>query len=139
VVLGAVSAIDELILDLDAVQQTLDRSGGDPALYAEAVDIEQQARRLRDLLKHSKEQDELRFPGPLSIDKRVSVADWGKTTTLYGPTATQMTSLEIANSEYQQIGPQVRKLIDVRFVELKRNLDAAGVPWTPSRGVPVAD
>jgi len=50
-----------------------------------------------------------------------------------------MTSLEIANSEYQQIGPQVRKLIDVRFVELKRNLDAAGVPWTPSRGVPIAD
>jgi photosystem II stability/assembly factor-like uncharacterized protein len=139
VVLGAVSAIDELILDLDAVQQTLDRSGGDPALYAEAVDIEQQARRLRDLLKHSKEQDELRFPGPLSIEKRLNVAAWGKTTTLYGPTATQVDSLEIAASEYQQIGPQVRKLIDVRFVELKRNLDAAGVPWTPSRGVPIAD
>ncbi|MGB5590308.1 MAG: glycosyl hydrolase, partial [Gammaproteobacteria bacterium] len=137
VVLGTVSAIDEMVLDLDAVQQTLDRSGVDPALYAESVDIEQQALRLRDRLKHSDEQDKLRFPGPLSIEKRVSVAAWGKTTTVYGPTATQVSSLEIASKEYQQIGPQVRQLIDVRFVALKRKLDAAGVPWTPSRGVPV--
>ncbi len=139
VVKGAISAIDEFVTDLDAAKEVLKRSQADAALYAEAVDIQQQAKRLRDRLTNTEERDQMRYPGPMPIDKRLAHATAGATTTVYGPTGTQATALDTAAQEFAQIGPQVRVLIDQRLPQLMQQMDAAGVPWSPSRGVPVAD
>jgi hypothetical protein len=48
-------------------------------------------------------------------------------------------SLEIAIEEFAEVGQQLDRLIDSEFRDLRQKLDAAGVPWTPGRGVPVAN
>ncbi|MGD8976641.1 MAG: glycosyl hydrolase [Gammaproteobacteria bacterium] len=136
---GSVSAIDELVTDMDAAKEMLRRSQADPALYAESVEIQQQSRRWRDRLTMSEEQKMMRYPGPVPIDSRLGHATAGKTTTVYGPTATQVASLEIAEQEFAEVSARLRVLIDQRLPDLMNRMDAAGVPWSPSRGVPVAD
>jgi hypothetical protein len=59
--------------------------------------------------------------------------------TAYGPTATHKRSLEIAVEEFAEVGGELDTLIDSEFRTLRDKLDAAGVPWTPGRGVPVAN
>ena len=51
------------------------------------------------------------------------------------PTQTQREALAIARDNYAEIGPALTGLIDGEYQALKRTLDAAGVPWTPGRGV----
>jgi len=78
-------------------------------------------------------------PGPVPIDRRLHAAGFGARATAHGPTATQSRSLQIADEDFAEVGPTLDRLIDTEFRALKEKLDAAGVPWTPGRGVPVAN
>ncbi len=78
-------------------------------------------------------------PGPAPISHRLTVASYGAKSSAYGPTATQRRSLEIADEEFAEVGRELDHLIDTEFRNLKNRLDAAGVPWTPGRGVPIAN
>ena len=56
-------------------------------------------------------------------------------TAAHGPTATQRRSLEIAQAEFEEVRPELNRLIDVDLAALQRGLSEAGVPWTPGRGL----
>jgi hypothetical protein len=44
--------------------------------------------------------------------------------------------VEIAESEFSGVKDRMERLSDSDLPALRRELDAAGVPWTPGRGVP---
>jgi hypothetical protein len=60
---------------------------------------------------------------------------YGPNTSAYGPTDTQRESLRIAQDLYASISTELTRLIDREYRGLLDSLDAAGVPWTPGRGV----
>lgn len=54
----------------------------------------------------------------------------------YGPTATQRKSLEIANSQYQQVKAQLEDIRQNRVPQLEAQLTAAGAPWMRGQPLP---
>lgn len=135
---GAVSSIDELLIALSAIKEATMDSTANASLYQQAHSMSQQARRLRIRLAGNPAREVLGDTGPVSISQRVGVATTGSTTSAYGPTPTHRRSLEIAREEFADVGRALNTLLDAEFLALKDRLDAAGVPWTPGRGVPVA-
>lgn len=136
---GSVSAIAELVVAIDAIKEVTVRSTGNARLYEEANRISQRAQRLKVRLSGNLPREMMGDPGPVPISRRLYTAGYGARTSAYGPTATQQRSLEIADEEFAEVGRELDRLIDTKFRVLKNKLDAAGVPWTPGRGVPVAD
>jgi hypothetical protein len=71
----------------------------------------------------------------MSVRDRLNYASYNPNRNAHGPTQTQRESFAIARDAYADIGPALTALIDGEYQSLKRDLDAAGVPWTPGRGV----
>ncbi len=138
-VAGSVSATDETVKAIKAIKVTLLRSTASADLYQDANAIEQGAMQLRDRLTSNRDRQRMGDPGPMSINDRIDVAATGARTSAYGPTATQARNLEIAEIDFKEVGQALDRLIDREFAALKKKLDTAGVPWTPGRGVPVAN
>ncbi len=136
---GSVSAIDELLIALNAIKEATLNSTAHASLYEEANSIAQRAQKFRIRLAGNLAQEILGYTGPVPISQRISAANSGSRSTAYGPTALHKRSLEIADEEFAEVGQQLDRLIDSEFRDLRRKLDAAGVPWTPGRGVPVAN
>ena len=124
---------------IDAIKEVTVRSTANARLYEEAHSISQRAQRLKDRLSGNLPRDMMGDPGPVPISERLHAAGYGARTSAYGPTATQRRSLEIADEEFAEVGRALDRLIDMEFRVLRNKLDAAGVPWTPGRGVPVAN
>ncbi|MFC1696135.1 hypothetical protein ACFL1C_08435, partial [Pseudomonadota bacterium] len=78
-------------------------------------------------------------PGPVSINGRLNAAMMGTFRSTYGPTETHSRSFEIAEQKFNEVAGGIRQIIDVRMPALRKELDRAGVPWTPGRGVPNKD
>jgi photosystem II stability/assembly factor-like uncharacterized protein len=133
---GAVAAIDELLVQLAAAKEALMRSTADASLYERADAMERQAEDLRERLAGWKARDDMGDPGPMSVKARLSVATRDKTRSAYGPTPTQAESLAIAESGFAQAYESLVELVDVDYRRLQRDLEAAGVPWSPGRGAP---
>jgi photosystem II stability/assembly factor-like uncharacterized protein len=106
---GAVATVDELMVQLTAVKQTLTRSTADPSLHARAHALERRARDLRERLAGWEERDLMRDHGPVSVKARISVATRDKAASAYGPTQTHRRQLEIAKKRHaawlQQLAP----------------------------------
>ncbi|UCF14928.1 MAG: hypothetical protein JSW59_16080, partial [Phycisphaerales bacterium] len=71
----------------------------------------------------------------ISISNRVNSAMSGAGST-YGPTKTQRADYQIAKEQFEAELGQIKRLIEEDFVNLQRNLEAAGVPWTSGRPIP---
>jgi hypothetical protein len=69
------------------------------------------------------------------VTERLSHARFDPSTNAYGPTPDQRESLRIARKVYDEVTTGLYALIDGEYAALKRDLDAAGVPWSPGRGV----
>jgi photosystem II stability/assembly factor-like uncharacterized protein len=136
---GAVSAIDELVAAIEAIKEAVVRSTSGAGLYEEANSLSVRARRLRDRLAGNEAREYMGDTGQLPIMQRLGAAGYGARSTVYGPTAMQKRSLEIAAEEFAESGQALDRLIDAEFRALRDKLDAAGVPWTPGRGVPIAN
>ena len=137
---GSVAAIDEVVIAVDAIKEATLQSTANASLYEEANSISQRARRLKNRLAADKAREFMGdTTGPVPISARLMAAGFGARSTAYGPTATQLRSLEIAHEEFAEVGRALDRLIDTELRALKNKLDAAGVPWTPGRGVPVAN
>jgi hypothetical protein len=55
-----------------------------------------------------------------------------------GPiTATVRRGYEIAADGFEKLLEEMRATIDVDLKKLQSELEAAGAPWTPGRGVPI--
>jgi hypothetical protein len=61
-------------------------------------------------------------------------AAWSSTS---ATTTTHSRSYEIAATAFAELLVDLRTLVDEDLVALQRELDEAGGPWTPGRGLPV--
>ena len=138
-VAGSVSAIDETVEAIEAIKKTLLRSTAAASLYEAANAIARQARQLRDRLATNDQRSKMGDPGPMSVGDRISAAADGARSSAYGPTVTQARNLDLAEEEFADVGRALDRLIDEELGALKNELDAAGVPWSPGRGVPAVN
>ena len=54
----------------------------------------------------------------------------------YGPTPTHLRSFELAQQGLADVREGLTTLVEQDLPGLEERLEAAGVPWTPGRGVP---
>jgi hypothetical protein len=132
---GTVSAIDEIVLELDAVKEVLQSSAADATLYTEANDVQQSLKQERNRLVDHQTQQVFGVSGPMSVQSRLFHARYDPSANAYGPTRTQRDSLNIARDLYARAQASLTGLVDGRYESLKEKLDQAGIPWTPGRGI----
>jgi len=91
-------------------------------------------------LRHELEGDPTRSsrsePAVPGILDRVGAVVGGQWSNTAAPTGTQRAQLALANDLFTAMVERLRKLVDEELPALEDRLEAAGVPWTPGRGVP---
>lgn len=132
---GTLSSIDEVLTQLDAIKETLQNSTADMALYAQANSLQQRINQVRDRLRGNETRGGFSDPGLMPVRDRLRYASYDPNGNAYGPTQTQRESFAIAGDAYAEIAPMLTALIEEEYQAFLRELDAAGVPWTPGRGV----
>ena len=132
---GTVKAIDEIMLEIDAIKEVLLRSTADASLYEIANSIGQRASKQRDRLTNNESRSLYKEFDEMSVQQRLWHARYSPRMNAYGPTPEQRESLDIARSVYADAKQQLTELIDVEYAGLKVALDSAGVPWSPGRGI----
>ena len=132
---GTMSSIDEVLTQIGAIEDTLQHSTADMALYAQVNSIQKGLISERDQLAGNRTRGEYAVNRPMPVTARLSHAAYNPNANAYGPTETQRESLSIARNEYVEISGHLTELIDREYQALLNALDAAGVPWTPGRGV----
>ena len=133
---GADAAMKTLLTELKAVKQTLLRSGAEAGLRTQVRALELQVSDLQLKLSGDERRDLAGDSGPVSVSRRINVAQMGTSFSSYGPTPTHERSLEIAEQEFAGIKAALNQIFNTELPALRKALDEAGVPWTPGRGVP---
>lgn len=134
---GASSAIRDAKKRIGAVKDVLMRSTvPNTELDDQARNIERQLEDLALRLSGNRTRGRMGDPGPISIMQRHEVAKSGVSMSTYGPTPTHRRSLEIAAEEFTELRGQLERILSTELPALERDLEAAGVPWSPGRGVP---
>jgi photosystem II stability/assembly factor-like uncharacterized protein len=132
---GTVKAIDEIVLELDAVKEVLERSTADASMYEIANSIQQRATVQRERLRGNETRGMFKDLGEVPLSDRVWHARFDPSSGAYGPTPEQRESLQIGRELFDDVTQQLSSLIDDEYAGLKEALDAARVPWTPGRGL----
>jgi len=132
---GTLRSIDDIQTELGAIRESLGNSTANLALYAQANQISQRLNIVRDRIAGNNTQGSFSIDRTTPVTARLSHAAYNPNTTAYGPTATQRESLSIARDEFAQVSRDLTQLVDVEYSALKDAVEAAGVPWTPGRGV----
>ena len=132
---GTLHAIDQVLQQLDAIKESLQNSTGDMKLYGDTQLLQNSIIAERDRLSGDATRSEYAVNRPMPVTSRLSHAHYRPKTTAYGPTQTQMDSLEIAQEVFDSVSKNLTILIDEEYKILKTDLDAAKVPWTPGRSV----
>ncbi|MGB6367491.1 MAG: hypothetical protein WBG93_11745, partial [Thermoanaerobaculia bacterium] len=91
---------------------------------------------LRGMLRGNERQDDIGEPRPHTIGRRLSAASIGTMLSTYGPTPNHRQTLAIAQEELEEVKQGLKQLLQVDLPAFEEQLEAAGVPWTPGRGVP---
>ncbi|MFQ5526627.1 MAG: glycosyl hydrolase [Thermoanaerobaculia bacterium] len=134
---AAEHALEEAEKQLDAIKQALMRSKlGDNGLDDQARALWRQVKDLQLELNGSETRDNAGDPGPVSIERRMTVAWMGNMLSTYGPTPTHKRQFEIAKEQFAALNATLNQLLETDLPALEDSLDDAGVPWTPGRGVP---
>ena len=136
---GAAVAIKSMLTETGAIKQTLLHSNAPEELRATARALELELLEMQDMISGNVARDLYSDPGPVSIKQRIEVAMMGTFRSSYGPTPTHERSLEIAESEFSAVKTRLQEINDAELPALRKQLDEAGVPWTPGRGVPGAN
>ncbi|MDH3616780.1 MAG: glycosyl hydrolase, partial [Gammaproteobacteria bacterium] len=132
---GTIKAIDEIVVELDAVKEALERSTADASLYEIANAIQQGLTIERDRLWGNETRDMFKDLDEVPLGVRIMHARFMPGTNAYGPTPEQRESLQIGRDLYDDVRRQLTELVDVGYKGLKDALDEARVPWTPGRGI----
>ncbi len=132
---GTVKTIDAIVGELDAAKEVLLSSTADPSLYEIANSIQQRIQAERDRLTDNETRGIYNDLDEMTVSARIGHALFRPSTNAYGPTPDQRESLRIARSLYDDVTRQLSNLVDVEYAGLKVALDAAGVPWSPGRGI----
>ncbi len=132
---GTVNAIDEIVEELDAIKEVLERSTADGSLYEIANSIQQRAIMQRERLAGNETREIFHEFDEVPLSARLWHARFDPASNAYGPTPEQRESLTIGRELYDTVRRELSELIDVEYAGLKVALDAAGVPWSPGRGI----
>jgi hypothetical protein len=132
---GTLRALDEVIGQLGAIQETLRSSTADMSLYSRTNALQQNIMLVQDRLRGNETRNRFSDPGPMPVRARLQYAAYDPNGNAYGPTQTQRDALTIAQDIYAEVGTELQQLVDVEYRDLKVALEAANVPWTPGRGV----
>ncbi len=133
---GASRALNEAMEELKLVQQAIvDTPGIDPSFGDRARAIRRKLQDLRVDLSGDATRSRHGHPTPPSISRRISRATRSFWTT-GAPTGTQQRAYEIAAAGFAPFLEALRETIEVELKQLEEELEAAGAPWTPGRGVP---
>jgi len=135
-VTGAGAAIEALLTETTAIKETLLRSQAPQDLRDRTRTIELELLAVQQQLKGNETRALYSEEGPVSIERRLEVAVMGTFRSTYGPTPTHQRMVEMAAEAFAEVKARVRKLTEDELPALRRDLNAAGVPWTPGRGVP---
>lgn len=133
---GADSAMKTLLKELGAIKQTLLRSGTEGELRSRARALELEIMDLQLKLSGDEKRDLAGDTGPVSVSRRINVAQLGTSYSTYGPAQMHERSLEIGEQVFAGIKTALDRIFNTDMPALRRALDEAGVPWTPGRGVP---
>ena len=132
---GAGAGIEALLTETAAIRETLLRSRAPDDLRVRSRGIELELLELQQRLEGNETRSLYSEEGPVSIERRLEVAVLGTFRSTYGPTPTHQRSLEIADREFAEVKERLTRIGDTDLPALRRDLDAAGVPWTPGRTV----
>ncbi len=132
---GTINAIDDIVTELDAIKEVLQRSTADGSLYEIANSIQQRAIMQRERLAGNETRDMFHELDEVPLAARLWHARFDPGSNAYGPTPEQRESLAIGRELYDTVRRELSELIDVEYAGLKVALDAAGVPWSPGRGI----
>ncbi|NND44210.1 MAG: glycosyl hydrolase [Xanthomonadales bacterium] len=136
---GAEAAMAAVIKELGAIKETLPRSAADASLRNEARRIELETLELQMLLSGHESRGDMNSQAPMSIEARATVAVYGAGLATHGPTPTHEHSLSVAEDLFQGLQTRLDQVMETDLPALRTALDAAGVPWTPGRGIPEGD
>jgi hypothetical protein len=136
-VLGAVEVAGETDNRLRHVKAAIDATpAAGPELARRARELNSELADIEvELLgnKTVRSRNEPVSPSIVQRINRVVEAHWSSTS---AATATHRRNYEIAAAEFAPVLERLRQLVEVDLAELERELEAAGAPWTPGRGVP---
>jgi photosystem II stability/assembly factor-like uncharacterized protein len=133
---GADTAVRNLLTETAAIKDTLLRSPAPQALRDRTRALELELLELQQQLSGNETRALYNEGGPVSIGRRIEVAVLGTFRSTYGPTPTHLRQVEIAEAEFAGVRQRLGEINERTLPDLRRELDAAGVPWTPGRGVP---
>ena len=132
---GTIKTIDAIVAELAAAKEVLMTSTADPSLYEIANSIQQRVQVERDRLTDNEKRAMFKDLDEMTVSARLSHARFQPQTNAYGPTPLQRESLRIARALFDDVNQQLSNLVDVEYAGLKVAMDAAGVPWSPGRGL----
>jgi photosystem II stability/assembly factor-like uncharacterized protein len=136
-VMGAARAAQNAAEDIDYIKRAIEVSPQlNLDLYAEARALELRMMDLQERLSGDRTRPRRAEPGMPGITSRVQQVVRGSYSSTSGPTATHQRNYEIAAEEFSAILGDLRTLIETDLPAFEDRLEAAGVPWTPGRGVP---
>jgi hypothetical protein len=136
-VFGAREAAREAANRIEYIKFTVEKTPGlDPSLLTTVREMELRLTDLREALTGDPTMDSRQEPAMPGIASRVNQIVSGLWGTTSAPTATHRQSYEIASAEFAGIVGGLQQLIDKDLPALEAELEAAGAPWTPGRGVP---
>ena len=133
------AGIEALLTETAAIQETLLRARAADDLRLRARNIELELLELQLRLEGNETRSLYSEEGPVSIERRLEVAVMGTFRSTYGPTPTHQRSVEIADSQFAEVKSRLTRISDSDLPALRRDLDTAGVPWTPGRPIPAPD
>ena len=132
---GTVSAIDEIVAEIDAIKEVLERSTADASLYEIANSLKQRITAQRERLTGNETREIFKDQAAVTLGERIWHARFDPSSSAYGPTPEQRESLQIGRALYDDVTGQLSALIDDEYAGFKDALDVARVPWTPGRGI----
>lgn len=136
--LGATNRIlTDTLTRLKAIRDTLDRSTiGDPAFGDQVRALEERTAAMNERLNGNSRRGRANDPGPVSISRRLGIVRMGISMSLQGPTTQHRNVYETAKADFDTLKSELSKLLEAELPALERQLDEAGLPWTPGRGIP---
>jgi photosystem II stability/assembly factor-like uncharacterized protein len=134
---AATQAVSQALRRAEALATALGRSRSAPdGLDAELHAIRQELHAIDEALGGNRARAAVEDDGPITVTRRVQVAQIGTAFSTYGPTPTHRRSLEIAEQELAKVRERLNAVLEQRLPAFEKKLEQAGAPWTPGRPVP---
>jgi photosystem II stability/assembly factor-like uncharacterized protein len=131
---GSINAANDLNGRLSAIERALHETPAvDQQLGPVAESLMQQNRDILRALRGDVELQKRAENVPASINDRVENIMEGERFSSGKPTQTHINAYNIAAEEFTQQLAKLHTLIDAGVAKLEKDMEAAGVPWTPGR------